>query len=44
MNIMMVVWHGLLLALINTFDITDLMSHILDQLVFISISSNQLLY
>jgi len=44
MNIMMVMWHGLLSALINAFDMTDLVSHILDQLVFISINSNQLLY
>ena len=40
---MMITWHGLLSALINTFDMSDLVSHILDQLVFISIRSNRLL-
>jgi hypothetical protein len=37
---MMVMWRGLLSALINTIDVTDLVSHILDQLLFISINSN----
>ena len=32
------------IVLVNTFDMTDLVSHILDQLVFISIKSNWLLY
>jgi hypothetical protein len=41
MNIMMVMRHGLLLALINAFDVIDLVNHILDQLVFISINSNR---
>jgi len=41
---MMVMWRGLLSALINTFDMTNLVSHILDRLLFININSNRLLY
>ena len=37
---MVVMWCDLISVLINTFDMTDLVSHIVDQLVFISIKSD----
>ena len=41
---MVVMWCDLISVLINTFDMTDLVSHIVDQLVFISIKSDWSLY